>query len=84
MTTFTHASDYVIAIDAEAKEENDTAEAVQTEGTDATAGTDESAVSVREGLEAGQTGKIWRGILTIVLVTAIGIGAVLVIRKKRE
>ena len=81
---FTHASDYVIAIDAEAKEENDTAEAVQTEGTDATAGTDESAVSVPEGLEAGQTGKIWRGILTIVLVTAIGIGAVLVIRKKRE
>lgn len=74
----------MIAIDAEAKEGNDTAEAVQTEGTDATAGTDESAVSVPEGLEAGQTGKIWRGILTIVLVTAIGIGAVLVIRKKRE
>ena len=76
---FTHASDYVISIDAEQEEENATAESEQPEGTGGAAGTDESAGGVPESPKAGLSGEIW---LALLLAAVIGTGAVFAVRKK--
>ena len=81
---FTHASDYVIAIDGEQEEGDGAAEPVQPEGTDGEAGdgTAENS-SVPENPGTGQTGAVWWIMIVILLLTAaIGAGVFVAVKKK--
>ncbi len=83
---FTHASDYVIAIDGEQEEGDGTAKLAQTEGTGGEAG-DETAEnsSVPESPGTGQTGAVWWIIIVIILlIAAIGAGVFVAVKKKGE
>ncbi|GFH91164.1 hypothetical protein IMSAGC002_02416 [Lachnospiraceae bacterium] len=81
---FTHASDYVIAIDGEQEEGDGAAEPIQPEGTDGEAGdgTAENS-SVPENPGTGQTGAVWWIMIVILLLTAaIGAGVFVAVKKK--
>jgi len=81
---FTHASDYVIAIDEEQEEGDGAAEPIQPEGTDGEAGdgTAENS-SVPENPGTGQTGAVWWIMIVILLLTAaIGAGVFVAVKKK--
>lgn len=75
---FTHASDYVIAIDGNEEEESGIGETAQPQ---APAGAGEGAVDVPEGAETGRTGRMWWFIAVILLAAVIGTGTVLKGRK---
>ena len=81
---FTHASDYVIAIDGEQEEGDGAVEPIQPEGTDGEAGdgTAENS-SVPENPGTGQTGAVWWIMIVILLLTAaIGAGVFVAVKKK--
>ena len=81
---FTHASDYVIAIDGEQEEGDGATEPIQPEGTDGEArdGTAENS-SVPENPGTGQTGAVWWIMIVILLLTAaIGAGVFVAVKKK--
>ena len=83
---FTHASDYVIAIDGDGEEESGAAEPAQTEGNDGEAGdgTVENS-SVPENQGTGQTGAVWWIIIVILLLAAaIGAGVFVAVKKKEK
>ncbi len=83
---FTHASDYVIAIDGEQEEESGAAEPAQTKGTGGEAGdgTAENS-SVPESPGTGQTGAVWWIMIVILLlIAAIGAGVFVAVKKKGE
>ena len=83
---FTHASDYVIAIDGDGGEESGAAEPAQMEGTDGEAGdgTAENS-SVPENQGTGQTGAVWWIIIVILLlIAAIGAGVFVAVKKKEK
>lgn len=75
---FTHASDYVIAIDGNEEEESGIGETAQPQ---APAGAGEGAVEVPESAENGWTGRMWWFIAAILLAAVIGTGTVLKGRK---
>ncbi len=81
---FTHASDYVIAIDGE--EESGAAEPAQTEGTNGEAGDGTAENSgVPENQGTGQTGEVWWIIIVILLLAAaIGAGVFVAVKKKEK
>lgn len=76
--TFTHASDYVIAIDREEESGSDT-EPAQEEDQNG-----DSTGPAGENLQAGQAWKPWWLIVGGVLVIVMGIGAFFVVKKKQE
>lgn len=85
---FTHASDYVIAVDGDAEEESGGTETAQQENADRTDGngTAQGSDGILESPGAGQTDGAWRIIMTavILLAAAVGAGVIAVARKKRE
>ena len=76
---FTHASDYVIAIDGEQEEGDGAAEPVQPEGKDGTAG---NGTAMEKPSQEGQQWRPWWLVVAGVLVLAMGAG-VFFIRKKK-
>lgn len=81
LLAFTHASDYVIAIDGNEEEEGGIGETAQPQ---APAGTGEGTVEVPEGAKTGRTGKLWWFIAAILLAAVIGTGTVLKVGKNRK
>lgn len=87
-SAFTHASDYVIAVDGDAEEESGGTETAQPENADRTDGngTAQGSDGTPGSPGAGQSGGAWRIIMTavILLAAAVGAGVIAVARKKRE
>ena len=84
---FTHASDYVIAIDGDGEEGDGAAESVQPEGTGGTAGngTAQDSSGIPESSGTGQTGGGWWMIAILLFIAVIGAGiAIAVVREKKE
>lgn len=83
---FTHASDYVIAIDGDEEEGDDAVESVQPENTDQAAGsgTEQDGDGIPGNPSAGQTGGAWRIIVIFLLAAAIGAGVFVAVKKKDE
>ena len=86
---FTHASDYVIAIDGDREEGDSAAESTQPDENDGTGGEagDKMAEnsSVPESPDTGRTGAVWWIILVIILlIAAIGAGVFVAVKKKGE
>ena len=75
---FTHASDYVIAIDGEEENGNDT-EPAQPEDQD-----EDSTGQTEESPQAGQAWRPWWLIVVGALVIIMGIGVFFVVKKKEE
>ena len=84
---FTHASDYVIAIDGDEEEGGGTEESVQPENTDQAAGngTVQGSGSMQGSSGTGQTGGGWWIAVLLLLTVVIGAGIVIaVVREKRK
>ena len=82
---FTHASDYVIAIDGEQEEESgNAAEPAQSEGNGGTAGngTEQGSDGIPGDQGTGQTGAAWWIIVVLLLAAVTGAGMFVAIRKK--
>ena len=77
---FTHASDYVIAIDGEQEEESGNA----TEPEQPDTPDKDSTESAGENPQAGQAWRPWWLIVVGALVAIVGIGVFLVVKKKQE
>ena len=77
--SFTHASDYVIAIDGDEEESGDTTEPAQPETPDG-----DSDGAAEKSPQTGQAWRPWWFIVIGMLVAIMGIGAFFVIRKKKE
>ena len=77
---FTHASDYVIAIDGKQEGGDGAAESAQPDGKDGTAG---NGTAMEKPSQEGQQWRLWWLIVAGVLVLAMGAG-VFFIRKKKS
>lgn len=84
---FTHASDYVIAIDGDGEEGDGAAEPVQPDNTVQAAGngTAQDSDGIPESPGTVQTGRAWWMIAILLFITVIGAGiAIAVVREKRK
>lgn len=81
---FTHASDYVITVDAELEEGSGSAEPAQSENIDQAAGSDTAKGSgdITGSSGTGQTGGMWWIIVILLLAAAIGAVVFVTVRKK--
>lgn len=80
---FTHASDYVIVIDAEQEEGNNAAEPAQAEETGSAAGNGGAESSgAPESPEAERAGTPWWILAVVLLAAAAGAGVIAAARKK--
>lgn len=84
---FTHASDYVIAIDGDGEEGDGAAEPVQPDNTVQAAGngTAQDSDGIPESPGTVQTGRAWWMIAILLFIAVIGAGiAIAVVREKRK